>query len=65
MAKITQEKIKGCVKSSALTIATLCGVIGGILLGIFLKEMKGNILIVIFISNVVYLLYTFTHTYIK
>ena len=43
MAKITKEKIKGCVKGSALTIATLCGVIGGIVLGISLKEMKGKI----------------------
>ena len=43
MAKITKEKIKGCVKGSALTIATLCGVIGGIILGISLKEMKGKI----------------------
>ena len=42
MAKITKEKIKGCVKGSALTIATLCGVIGGIVLGISLKEMKGK-----------------------
>ena len=42
MAKLTKEKIKGCVQSSALTIATLCGVIGGIVLGITLKSMKGN-----------------------
>ena len=45
MAKITKEKIKGCVKGSALTIATLCGVIGGIVLGISLKEMKGKIML--------------------
>ena len=42
MAKVTKEKIKGCVKGSALTIATLCGVIGGIVLGITLKNMKGK-----------------------
>ena len=42
MAKITKEKIKGCVKGSALTIATLCGVIGGIVLGISLKQMPGK-----------------------
>lgn len=40
MAKITKARVKGCVKSSALTIATLCGVIGGILLGVTLKGMK-------------------------
>jgi len=40
MAKITKERMKGCVKSSALTIATLCGVIGGIVLGITLKNAK-------------------------
>ena len=43
MAKITREKMKGCVKSSALTIATLCGVIGGIVLGITLKNARGKL----------------------
>ena len=43
MAKITKERMKGCVKSSALTIATLCGVIGGIVLGITLKNAKGKL----------------------
>ena len=51
MAKITKEKIKGCVKGSALTIATLCGVIGGIVLGISLKEMKGKIFMETFLSK--------------
>ena len=44
MAKITKERMKGCVKSSALTIATLCGVIGGIVLGITLKNAKGKLI---------------------
>ena len=44
MAKITKERMKGCVKSSALTIATLCGVIGGIVLGITLKNAKGKLM---------------------
>ena len=51
MAKITKEKIKGCVKGSALTIATLCGVIGGIVLGISLKEMKGKIFMETIVSK--------------
>ena len=51
MAKITKEKIKGCVKGSALTIATLCGVIGGIILGISLKEMKGTIFMETIVSK--------------
>ena len=51
MAKITKEKIKGCVKGSALTIATLCGVIGGIILGISLKEMKGMIFMETIVSK--------------
>ena len=36
--------MKGCIKSSALTIATLCGVIGGIVLGITLKNAKGKLI---------------------
>ena len=47
MAKITKERMKGCVKSSALTIATLCGVIGGIVLGITLKNAKGKLIEII------------------
>ena len=43
MAKITKERLKGCVKGSALTIATLCGVIGGIVLGITLKNARGKL----------------------
>ena len=39
--------MKGCVKSSALTIATLCGVIGGIVLGITLKNAKGKLIEII------------------
>ena len=42
MAKITKEKITGCLKGSALTVATLLGVIGGIVLGITLKQAKGK-----------------------
>ena len=42
MAKITKEKVTSCLKGSALTLATLLGVIGGIILGITLKASKGK-----------------------
>ena len=42
MAKLTKEKITGCLKGSALTVATLLGVIGGIVLGVCLKASKGK-----------------------
>jgi len=38
MAKITKEKCKSCVRSSGLTLATLFGVIGGVVFGISLRQ---------------------------
>jgi len=37
MAKLTKEKVKGCLKGSALTLATLAGVIGGVVFGLSLR----------------------------
>jgi len=39
MAKITKEKMQSCMKSSWLTLATMAGVIGGVILGVCLKQM--------------------------
>ena len=38
MAKITKEKVTSCLKGSWLTLATLTGVIGGVILGVCLKQ---------------------------
>jgi len=38
MAKLTKEKVKGCLKGSALTLATLAGVIGGVIFGLSLRQ---------------------------
>jgi len=38
MAKLTKDKVKGCLKSSALTLATLAGVIGGVIFGLSLRQ---------------------------
>ena len=38
MVKITKEKITACLKGSGLTLATLMGVIGGVVFGICLKQ---------------------------
>ena len=35
MAKLTKEKVTSCLKGSALTLATLAGVIGGVIFGQF------------------------------
>jgi len=40
MAKLTKEKVKGCLKGSALTLATLAGVIGGVIFGLCLRTRK-------------------------
>ena len=40
MAKLTKEKVKGCLKSSALTLATLIGVIGGVIFGLTLRQRE-------------------------
>ena len=40
MAKITKEKVTSCLKGSWLTLATLCGVIGGVVLGVCLKQAR-------------------------
>jgi len=36
-AKLTKDNVKGCLKGSALTLATLAGVIGGVVFGICLR----------------------------
>ena len=41
MAKLTQEKVKSCLKGSALTLATLAGVIGGVIFGLCLRTREG------------------------
>ncbi|TRY73010.1 hypothetical protein TCAL_03354 [Tigriopus californicus] len=40
MAKLTKAKVKGCLKSSALTFATLAGVIGGVIFGLCLRQRE-------------------------
>ena len=42
MAKFTKEKITGCLKGSALTLATLFGVIGGVIFGLCLRQREGK-----------------------
>ena len=42
MAKLTGQKVKGCLKSSALTLATLAGVIGGVIFGMALRTREGK-----------------------
>ena len=42
MAKFTRDKVTGCLKSSALTLATLAGVIGGVIFGLVLKQREGK-----------------------
>jgi hypothetical protein len=46
MAKVTRAKVKSCMKSSWLTLATLFGVIGGVILGVSLKQRAGELLFV-------------------
>jgi len=40
MAKLTKDKVKSCLKGSALTFATLAGVIGGVVFGICLRTRE-------------------------
>lgn len=35
---ITREKVRGCLRSSGLTLATLFGVIGGVIFGLLLRQ---------------------------
>jgi len=42
MAKLTKEKVKSCLKGSALTFATLAGVIGGVLFGLGLRQREAR-----------------------
>jgi len=42
MAKLTQEKVKSCLKGSALTLATLAGVIGGVIFGLCLRTREAK-----------------------
>lgn len=41
MAKVTKEKVTSCLKGSALTLATLAGVIGGVVFGLCLRTREG------------------------
>lgn len=40
MAKLTKEKVTSCLKGSALTLATLAGVIGGVIFGLALRQRE-------------------------
>ena len=42
MAKITKDSVKGCLKGSALTLATLAGVIGGVVFGLCLRQSESK-----------------------
>ena len=42
MAKVTKEKVTSCLKGSALTLATLAGVIGGGIFGLSLRTREGT-----------------------
>ena len=42
MAKLTKEKVTSCLKGSALTLATLAGVIGGVIFGLALRQREGK-----------------------
>ena len=44
MVKVTMEKVQSCCrKGSPLTLATLSGVIGGVVFGLCLRTREGNI----------------------
>ena len=51
MAKLTKEKVTGCLKSSALTLATLAGVIGGVIFGMALRTREGKLTYYCFLLN--------------
>lgn len=40
MAKFSKEKVVSCVKSSGLTLATIIGVIGGVIFGVVLRQRE-------------------------
>jgi hypothetical protein len=40
MAKLTKEKVTSCLRGSALTLATLIGVIGGVIFGLSLRQRE-------------------------
>ena len=53
MAKLTKEKVTGCLKSSALTLATLAGVIGGVIFGMALRTREGKTVLLKFVNCVI------------
>ena len=55
MAKLTKEKVTGCLKSSALTLATLAGVIGGVIFGMALRTREGKIVVNLLLFFVEYI----------
>ena len=55
MAKLTKEKVTGCLKSSALTLATLAGVIGGVIFGMALRTREGKIVVNLLLFFVKYI----------
>ena len=48
MAKLTKEKVASCMKSSALTLATLFGVIGGVIFGLCLRQRERKLILIVF-----------------
>ena len=38
----TKEKLTKCLKGGGLTLATLTGVIGGVILGVALRQREGD-----------------------
>ncbi len=42
MAKISKQKVKECLGGSALTLATLAGVIGGVAFGLALRQSESK-----------------------
>ena len=37
---LSGEKVRGCVRSSGLTLATMGGVVGGVIFGISLRQRE-------------------------
>ncbi len=48
MAKLTKEKVSSCLKGSALTLATLIGVIGGVIFGLCLRQRERKNIFAVF-----------------
>ncbi len=40
--KMAKIRVRECLKGSALTLATLAGVLGGVAFGLILRESKGK-----------------------